>query len=160
VAERYRNTAIATAVGVSEGAVRKWLKSWGIARTDQPPSISVTETIIRDIRSHLLRGHNEREPDKYLLPDGRGRLPLPYHVGSVFQRIAEAADVTRIRVHDLRHSFGSIWAQRLPLTVLKEMMGHASIKTTERYIHTTAEVFRLTITEALSNMDEKTRKND
>ena len=58
----------------------------------------------------------------------------------------------RIRIHDLRHSFGSIWAQRLPLSVLKAMLGHASVRTTEQYIHTTGEVFRLTLTEALRNI--------
>jgi integrase len=89
--------------------------------------------------------------------EGSAPFHTSFHARMVF---SGGTGVKQIRVHDLRHSFGSIWAQRLPLTVLKEMMGHASIKTTERYIHTTAEVFRLTITEALSNIDKKTRKND
>jgi len=40
----------------------------------------------------------------------------------------------------------------VPVPVLKEMMGHASVKTTERYIHVTGEVLRLSITQALANV--------
>ena len=76
------------------------------------------------------------------LTDARGRLPTPDHVEKVFQRLVKRSELPRIRLHDLRHSFGSIWAERVPPTVLKEMMGHASITTTERYIHTTDEIYR------------------
>jgi len=117
--------------------------------------VELTKQVKRDIREHLLFGQVQKETGDYLLADGRGRLPLPNHVYNVFVRIAREAGVKPTRVHDLRHSFGSIWAQRVPLTVLKEMMGHASIKTTERYIHVTGEVFRMSMTEALQKMGEK-----
>lgn len=35
--------------------------------------------------------------------------------------------------HDLRRSFGTRWALRVPSLVLKKMMRHASIRTTEKY---------------------------
>ena len=104
------------------------------------------------IRVHLLNGRRQGSADDYLLADEHGRLPWPKHVSITFQRIIKHTDVKRIRVHDLRHSFGSIWAQRVPVPVLKEMMGHASVKTTERYIHVTGEVLRLSITQALANV--------
>jgi integrase len=38
--------------------------------------------------------------------------------------------------HSLRHSFGTHQAMKgTPIRVLKELMGHASIKTTEKYLH-------------------------
>lgn len=42
-----------------------------------------------------------------------------------------------IRIHDLRHTFGSWLAAdpTVPLVVIREVMGHKSIKTTNRYIH-------------------------
>ena len=155
VAQRYRNTLISTAMKVSECTVRNWLKRCDIVRTMRPPSMAVTEDILRDIQEHLLSGRRSGGPDDYLLADDRGRLPWPRHVGATFQRIIKQADVRRIRVHDLRHSFGSIWAQRVSVSVLKGMMGHASVTTTERYIHVTGEMFRLSITEALADIQHE-----
>jgi integrase len=64
----------------------------------------------------------------------------------------------KIRPRDLRHSFGTIWAERIPPTVLKEMMGHSSILTTERYIHTTDEILRRSLEQVLGNEPKKNGK--
>ena len=154
VAQHYRNTLISAAMMVSECTVRNWLKRCDIVRTERPPSVQMTAEALQDIRDHLLSGRRQGEPDDYLLADEYGRLPWPKHVGTAFQRITKQANVKRIRVHDLRHSFGSVWAQRVSVHVLKGMMGHASVKTTERYIHVTGEVFRLSITEALADIED------
>jgi integrase len=39
------------------------------------------------------------------------------------------------RFHDLRHAFGSLAIRRFDLVAVKEMMGHAKLTTTERYLH-------------------------
>ena len=152
VSRRYPNTQIARAMGGSEGSVRKWLRRSGITRAQQSPVVAMTDEILADIRRHLLGGRRPGGPNDYLLADDLGRLPSPNHGTTVFMRITEQAGLKRIRVHDLRHSFGSIWAQRVPIPVLKEMMGHASVKTTERYIHVSGEVLRLSMTQALSDI--------
>ena len=43
----------------------------------------------------------------------------------------------RLRFHDLRHCFGTIAAQRLPLHTVQGYLGHAHISTTMRYVHHT-----------------------
>ena len=100
-----------------------------------------------------------RKPNEYLFADERGQLPEPDHVADVFQRIVAQSGLMRIRFHDLRHSFGSIWAERVSPMVLKGMMGHASITTTERYIHTTDSIFRANIEAALGQMTGKGGKS-
>jgi site-specific recombinase XerD len=41
-----------------------------------------------------------------------------------------------LRIHDLRHTFGTWLAQRgQNLMVIKDMLGHADIRTTQRYVH-------------------------
>ena len=49
----------------------------------------------------------------------------------------ERAGLRRLRFHDLRHCFGTIAAQRLPLPTVQGYMGHAHISTTMRYVHHT-----------------------
>jgi integrase len=51
-----------------------------------------------------------------------------------FYAALTAADVKRIRLHDLRHTFGTVCAAAgIPQTTLKEWMGHADLATTEIY---------------------------
>jgi len=53
-----------------------------------------------------------------------------------FRRAREAAGLPRIRYHDLRHACASILINEgVPLEVVRDVLGHASIKTTERYAH-------------------------
>lgn len=48
----------------------------------------------------------------------------------------EAADIGHARIHDLRHTFASrIVTAGVSLSVLQKLLGHSSIKTTERYAH-------------------------
>lgn len=47
----------------------------------------------------------------------------------------EAADLRVRRFHDLRHTFGSLMIRSFDLVAVQSMMGHASITTTERYLH-------------------------
>jgi integrase len=53
------------------------------------------------------------------------------------RRYYEALDrggLKRIRIHDLRHTFGTVCAANgIPLTTIKEWMGHADLATTEIY---------------------------
>ena len=37
-------------------------------------------------------------------------------------------------IHCMRHTFGTVMARRVPLPVLRDLMGHESIETTMRYV--------------------------
>ena len=52
-----------------------------------------------------------------------------------FVRAQERAGVRVRRFHDLRHTFGSLAIRRFDIRAVKEMMGPASLTTTERYLH-------------------------
>lgn len=53
------------------------------------------------------------------------------------QRSARAAGVGHVTWHGLRHSFATIALRdwRLPLWAVSKILGHSSVKTTERYLH-------------------------
>lgn len=52
-----------------------------------------------------------------------------------FVRAQKKAGVRVRRFHDLRHTFGSLAIRQFDVRAVKEMMGHASLTTTERYLH-------------------------
>jgi integrase len=70
-------------------------------------------------------------------------LPLPINfegLKSGFRRAREAASMPHVHYHDLRHSCATILLQLgAELHVVREILGHRSIKTTERYAHVMVE---------------------
>jgi integrase len=52
-----------------------------------------------------------------------------------FIRAQKKAELRVRRFHDLRHTFGTLAIRRFDLVSVKEMMGHAQLTTTERYLH-------------------------
>lgn len=53
-----------------------------------------------------------------------------------FRNALRRASISNLRVHDLRHTFASIWVQSGgDLYVLKDILGHKSITITQRYAH-------------------------
>lgn len=66
-------------------------------------------------------------------------LPLPInHEGlkTGFRRARESAGMPDITFHDLRHSCASLLINMgTPLEVIRDILGHTSVKTTERYSH-------------------------
>jgi len=56
-----------------------------------------------------------------------------------FDTACKRAGVEDLRFHDLRHTFATRLARRgVDLVLVKELMGHASIVTTQRYLHSQA----------------------
>jgi integrase len=52
-----------------------------------------------------------------------------------FKKALAAAGLRPMRLHDLRHTFGTLAVQAFPLTDVKAYMGHANIETTMIYVH-------------------------
>lgn len=67
------------------------------------------------------------------------RVPLPINfegLKSGFRRAREKAGVPDVRFHDLRHSCATILLSLdVPLDVVRDILGHTTVKTTERYAH-------------------------
>lgn len=57
-------------------------------------------------------------------------------VGQLWRSVANDAEVYGVRWHDLRHSFGTRLALLgVSTLVIKSLMGHSTIRITERYLH-------------------------
>ena len=47
----------------------------------------------------------------------------------------DAAGLPKLRFHDLRHTAGTLLTRVLDPVTVKDVLGHADLKTTERYLH-------------------------
>jgi len=57
-----------------------------------------------------------------------------------FHSACKRARIKNLRFHDLRHTFASRLVRKgVDLVIIKELMGHASIVTTQRYLHSQAK---------------------
>jgi len=80
----------------------------------------------------------------------------PYvDIKKAFNGACRRAGIKDLRFHDLRHPFASRLVKRgVDLIIVKELMGHASVKTTERYLHSQAKEKRLAV-ETLTGQTQK-----
>jgi integrase len=64
-------------------------------------------------------------------------------MSSALQQAGITREEGRIGWHDLRHTYGSHLAmKRVPLKVIQELMGHATIEMTMRYAHLSPDTRR------------------
>ena len=68
--------------------------------------------------------------------DTDGHIPADWFRHQVWYPARKAAGLGKVRIHDLRHAHASwLLAGGADLQVVKERLGHASIATTEKYLH-------------------------
>lgn len=64
-------------------------------------------------------------------------------LNNTWNNIRKAAELTDVRLHDLRHSFASdALMSGVPLAVVGELLGHKHARTTQRYAHLANHVVR------------------
>jgi integrase len=82
----------------------------------------------------LLASLPKHEQSGFVFPGNSGG----YYVGlpKVWERVRENANLSDVRLHDLRHSFASVGAGvGLSLPIIGKMLGHSNAETTQRYAH-------------------------
>src|SRR5215813_13645880 len=92
-------------------------------------------------RTHL----KKTTGNEYVFCDKLSGKPLG-SVKRAFKTACQKAGINGLRFHDLRHTVaGRLRAKGVDLVTIKELLGHADIRTTIRYAHTTMEAKRTAI---------------
>jgi integrase/recombinase XerC len=82
-------------------------------------------------------------------PTDPSRRLAPYAVEQRIPRLAQRAGIIELRVtpHVLRHTFGSLMLAADPNALIptRDLMGHESVETTNKYAHTREEARRLAL---------------
>ena len=76
-------------------------------------------------------------------------------LNATWHNIRKAAELTDVRLHDLRHSFASdALMSGVPLAVVGELLGHKQARTTQRYAHLANNVVREALEQATERIVE------
>ncbi|MFN7432137.1 MAG: tyrosine-type recombinase/integrase [Betaproteobacteria bacterium] len=112
------------------------IKTASVATTKngEPRVLPLTDAVVNEIKRH-----GSPHPDALLFP-GRFRTEQPYAIEEAWRRCLRNARVRNCRFHDLRHSCASYLAQNgAGLLEIADVLGHKSLKMTQRYSHLTVE---------------------
>lgn len=106
--------------------------------------------VCRELRD-ILQGY--RQPSGYALRSGnrKGTWTYRFECDALFRRVTTAAGVSRIRFHDMRHTFASLMLEAgVPMFKVSQWLGHSDIRITqETYAHLApydSEIDRLSLT--------------
>ena len=75
------------------------------------------------------------DPEDYVFCSRLGRRLDPSAVRRRYKRATAAAGLRPLKLHGLRHAAGSVLARTLPLVTVRDVLGHAELRTTNRYLH-------------------------
>ena len=108
---------------------------WTIPATKAKAGRKIDVPLTNEAIEVLQRRHEATGGTGYVFPSS-GKRGHVVEVKSYWQRICKAAGVEGVRFHDLRHTSASwLVARGVGLQVVGRLLGHQSVKTTERYAH-------------------------
>jgi integrase len=115
-----------------------WKGEAGLPKGGRARTVDLPGSIVDALKAyrHLKGPYVFCQADGSLLTPGLLKAPLD----RALRRAGIARDQGRIGWHDLRHTYGSHLAMRgVPLKVIQELMGHATIEMTLKYAHLSPE---------------------
>lgn len=128
---------------VEVGAARLRVTGKGRKQRQLPmsePACRAVDTYVADGRCHLLRPSTPAEARHALFLNSRGGRLGPRSVRSMLARYLSAEGAAPVGPHALRHSFAThLLDGGADLRVVQELLGHASLATSQIYTHVSTE---------------------
>ena len=143
---------ILTGMRCSEVSQMRWMEVIYSVRDGLPDRLQLVDSKtgpralpISGPAAVILHRQPSRGRSPWVFPNRRVDSPDPRskHIGIWWVRIRKDADVTDVRLHDLRHTFASHAAMRgVPMAVLARLLGHTTERVTARYAHISEKAAR------------------
>jgi site-specific recombinase XerD len=115
----------------------RWLRVWGKGSKERRVPLDVD--VARAVQVDLLTERPESDSRRmFLVAKGpsRGQPLTAAGLRTIFRYHRQVTGIVGGHPHALRHSFGTALAEAgVDLTVMRDLLGHAHIDTTARYIH-------------------------
>jgi integrase len=105
----------------------------GTPKSGRGRSVPMADEVARALARLGEREHLTGDDD-LVFPGPRGHVNAQ-KLGYRYKAALERAGLRELRFHDLRHTFGTIAINRADIVQVQAWMGHADIKTTQRYLH-------------------------
>ncbi len=97
------------------------------------------------------------DAEDYVFCSRLGRRLDPSAVRRRYKRAIAAAGLRPLKLHGLRHAAGSVLARTLPLVTVRDVLGHAELRTTNRYLHSKIDAAAIVaVNAAFGVVDAKT----
>ena len=112
-----------------------------ISKTGRPRHIQLSK-----VAMHLLARRRKADiSSEYIFPNPSTGLPYRC-IHHSWKKAREVAELPQLRIHDLRHSFASALVNSgATLYDVQHLLGHSSIKTTQRYAHLSRDRLQRTV---------------
>jgi integrase len=107
----------------------------GTPKSGRVRSVPLIDQAAKALDGLSKRDHHTGPEDLIFVESELGEHVDDWRLRRRFHAALDRAELKRLRLHDLRHTFGTIAVRAFPLTDVKAYMGHADIQTTMRYIH-------------------------
>jgi excisionase family DNA binding protein len=134
-----------TQIDLKKGLIRVERTKSGLSRL-----IPVNSALYGDLRA--TRGQSS---SAFLFRNAKTEKPLG-SVKTAFKAACRRAGISGLRFHDLRHTFASRLVERgADLITVKELLGHSSVKITERYTHSQSEQKKSAVALLVGKNNEK-----
>ena len=120
------------------------------SKNGRPRSIQINSTLIDEL--YKLKSRNCQSVYVFLNP----QTGKPFTtVARAFKAACRRANIEGLRFHDLRHTFATRLIERgADLITVKELLGHSTVRITERYTHPGLDTKRKAV-ELLADQSEK-----
>lgn len=97
--------------------------------------VKFSHQTLRKLRAYI-RARGDRDSDLLWIPVGRNHPMSRQLVYRIVGDVARLAGLERVHPHALRHTFATLSLDNdIPVSSLQQLLGHARLETTMRYVH-------------------------